>query len=181
MPRLRQHLIDRRALLRAALNRESIDISFPEILEQVGVQPPGEFPPGTTEYQKKLSRHIKEAFIEMYRAGHTDLENFESEHIMSIAYYAQYKELLEPIQCPPGGRQARLVGVQNLVTQLKPEQKQDLESRLIGGDGGEKNSLQVTYKRIATLALDLYRGALLQVGRVNLLQRACQEALYEIG
>lgn len=168
-------------------------------------------------YQNRLGTHVRTAFLDIHDnpafarcldsgqyPGKDLLEMFDASIYLPVAGYAQYKELLEPIQCPVqfsgnltdfNTRRQLLITAQNKVNLLTPDQRGRLVEKILrGSDMHTQGPVQEAYIDISFLAAALHRGALMtktaidlreiEGGNVldvrNLFQKACQDAVGEI-
>ncbi len=170
-------------------------------------------------YQDRLAQGLKEAFLEIYRnrelARHLDTDTERGEDLLVIpdasiyiplTTYSQYRELLNPIQCPArfttsnltqyNNRREKLNEAQAMVQNLTDEERGALETKILkGSDYPATERIQQAYLKIAELATPLYQGPLMTkvhinaaaleeegelIETVNLFQQACQDAIREV-
>ncbi len=157
-------------------------------------------------YQNRVSEFVQTSFLEIHRdanlfhwldreeeTGQSLLESLDASIYTPLATYAQYKEVLEPIQCPGnfgGNRQAQLLHARRLVEHLSPLEKRQLVEKILGAEIVVGENVRDAYREIGTLAVPMYQGSLLkQRGPIdladpfaqrNLFQDACQRALEEL-
>lgn len=173
--------------------------------------------PEEIAYQERLKGLLKGAFLEIHdtaelsdcldrgNPGAELLGVLDPTIFPPLTAYTQYKELLEPIQCPAqfagnlvqfAPRRAELIAAQNSLRELNDGERQSLVQKLLrGGNFQVTERVKQRFIAINKLAAPLLRGPLVTkvaidlnnlghgelIDAKNIFNTACQEALAEIG
>ncbi|PIS02982.1 MAG: hypothetical protein COT85_02840 [Chlamydiae bacterium CG10_big_fil_rev_8_21_14_0_10_42_34] len=200
------------------------------ILNELGIIEPNEMneslydlneqSPEVASYQNRLASLLKDSFIEICNDptsetadenGQTRKELFlvlDGSIYFPLTYYAQYKELLEPIDCPTNfrgnlreynERRQTLIAAKRLIDGvIENNLEKDLIQKILrGSDYDAEVLVQEAYLQISSLATPLSQGPLMNksflntdaieggafadlIVTKNLFQNACLEAVTEV-